>query len=503
MSIKINNSEMKKRNSMDKTTFTLVENATIFFVPFYFGERGLELADIWVKESEKLTDEHEGNAIYPHIMSFLQGQMETEQLSSSHLQVYSIADDNRPIVDKFWKKFASNNHTIEVGNDDNKHTVTFKFVNNQQDILSPHLYIYETAKVGFFSYSIYLDDKNATIEDLKLVNYQLHKIFHPLTPCVANNFALKGDEKEPVRQAKENQIKTAQQLIGDEAFPTWTTRTLYQLFIKEGTLFSPSRMHVFTYCSVNDEINQLEDNDLYADLLQLSRCENSKYMPIQTDEQIKNCVLRTFDNTMICSSLEGTAYIAIIKSENKKFFNIYKGIITQRYLWIYILAVVQRYALMNIDRILTEFVTNNDLPVDQQNEQLWQTLETIQEVKVRCHFTDISPYTQHNHFYSYCCDKLHVNFSYTEIDKKTKNLNLITSHNIQLIHEQEQKQQEQQENKLNLFLAVLAALQAIGIFYELVKAFAIDKNIIAGCIYSALVLIAIIVVVIVYKSIKK
>lgn len=488
---------------MKKNAFTLVENISIFFVPFYFNGEKPELADMWVEESEKLTDERDGNTIYPHIMSFLQGQMEKESLSNSHLHVYSIADDKRPIVAKFWNKFAANSHTIEVGDDPDKHAVTFKFVNNQHDILSPHLFIYETAKVGFLSYSIYLDNKNATIEDLKLVNYQLHKIFHPLTPCVCNNFVLKGTETDQVRLAKENQIKTVQQLIGDEAFPTWTTRTLYQLFIKEGTLFSTARMHVFTYCSVNDEKNELSEKDLFADLVQLSRCENSKYMPIQTDEQLKNGILRTFDNTMICSSLEGTAYIAILKPKNKAFFSNYKSIIALRYLWMYILAVIQRYSLVNIDRILTEFVTNHNSPVQKRNEQLWQTLETIQEVKVKCHFTDISPYTQHNDFYSYCCDKLHVNISYNEVDKKTKALNLITSHNIQLIHEEEQVQQEQQENKLNLFLAILAALQAIGIFYELVQTFKIDRDISTGCIYLGLIVFAVVGVVIVYKFIKK
>lgn len=481
------------------STFTTVENASIFFTPFYFEGEMPELADIWVKESKKLTDEGEGSPIYPHIMSFLQGQMETEQLSNSHLHIYSIADDNRPIVAKFWNKFASNNHTIEVGNDVDKHAVTFKFVNNQHDIFSPHLFIFESAKVGFLSYSIHLDDECATIEDLKLVNYHLHKISHPLTPCVSNNFAIRDNEKDSVRIAKENQIKTAQQLLGDESFPIWTTKMLNHFFIKEGTLFSTARMHVFTYCSVDLLGYQLEN--LRTDVIQLSRCENSKYLHIPTSDEQN--ILSTFANTMIYSSLEGIAYITIPNPENNAFFSNFKSIIAQRYLWIYILAFIQRYSLTNIDRILTEFASNNNLPVQERNEQLWQTLETIQEVKVRCHFTDISPYTQHNNFYSYCCDKLHVNLSYNEVDKKTKALNLIISHNIQRMHEEEQIQQEQQENKLNLFLAILAALQAIGIFFELIKAFTIDKNIIAGCIYLALVMIAVVVVVIVYKSVKK
>ena len=123
---------------------------------------------------------------------------------------------------------------------------------------------------------------------------------------------------------------------------------------------------------------------------------------------------------------------------------------------------------------------------------LWRLLESIRKVKVRCHFTDISPFTQHNEFYDHCCEKLHVSIAFNEIDHKTKALNLTMGHDLQELR-------EARENRLNLFLATFAVLQGISVFAELFKAlFDRDYSIVA--LYSVLIFISVVVVAYVYKE---
>ena len=463
-------------------------------------------------------------------MSFLQGQMmPIEDKKQSFLHIYSIArsetngKEQRTIIKRFWNKFTQSVHTVEVGGDKTPRKLQFRFINGTQSMLNPHLYIYPSAGVGILSFAISLTTENATSEDLKLLNYHLHKIFHPLAKCVCRDLSLTGEEKPEIKAAKTNLISQARSFIGrhvdaqskqnpgeenEELEFSWNMQSLCCTLLKDVqgpvNLFSPSRVHLFTIASIDDSTNnQYSSSDIIPELYSLSRCVNNKYMlPVANINQVSD-ILQTFENTYMASCVEGSAFIAVLKKENKEFFANFRNTVAMRYFWIYLLAMVQRYSLLNIDRFLTKLsfndVTRRD-SVQKYNNLLWQYLGTIQEVKVRCHFTDISCFSQHNEFYKFCCDKLHVNIAYDEIDKKTKALNLTISHDMQIQQEEEMKRQEKRDLRLNLFLGILAALQAIGIIYQFLEALCFDHNFYAAGLYFGLIVLAVIIVVILYSK---
>lgn len=544
--------------------FPIIGNSTLFIVPFYYGEenenqlqleQNYSVADsdssLWTLETKMLTDEGDGSVLYPYIMSFLQGQMmESDNDTDGHLAIYSIADvdrrknkdskfEQRTIIRKFWNKFVNSTHTIDVGTKTEPRLLNFKFINGKYETMKPHIFIFPSARIGLLSLGIELTSPNATTDALKLLNYNLHKISKPIIRCVCTGLSITGSEGSEIRTYKSNDYNSARQFIeehidkkkkkeeeGDVIEFSWNMKTLVDTMLKDVhgrvilpngrkeetaiKLFTPPRIHVFTFCGIDDSIdNKYSKDDILPELYRLSRCVNDKYLLPFEEMNFKESYLQTFENVYVASTVEGTAFIALSKEQNAKFFEGFVGILALRYVWIYLLAMIQRYSLLNMDRMLTVLEANevkikvnatirshaDDNNIKKHSSMLWRLLESIRNVKVRCHFTDISPFTQHNEFYEHCCTKLHVSSAFDEIDQKTKALNLTMSHDVQLL-------QEERENKLNLFLALFAVLQGIEIFSELIKAL-LNRKFLESSVLAALIAISFIIVIYVFKEKNK
>lgn len=553
-------------NYFDNHYFPITGNATMFIVPFYYGEENEkqhilngeanffvseEDDSLWEKETQMLTDEKEGSVIYPYIMSFLQGQMMDEEFSKDgHLAIYSIADidrrqvkkekyEQRTIIKKFWNKFEQSEHQIDVGTKDAPHILSFKFNKGKHKTLKPHLYIFSSARIGLLTFGIELTTPKATTNDLKLLNYYLHKIAKPVTKCITRGLCVTADLDSELREKQlltfrsarayleEHKEKNKKNTPADNSIEfSWNMRTLIDLMLKDVqgivclpkesdtiqtpvVLFTPPRIHVFTYCGIEDMQNLYNPNHILAELYKLSRCVNDKYL-LPNEESSREDYLQTFENVYVSSTIEGTAFVALSKEQNKSFFDGFASIFALRYVWIYMLAMIQRYSLLNMDRMLTILdandvknklrelkvvnrQNNSSVVIEKHSKLLWRLLEAIRNVKVRCHFTDISPFTQHNAFYEHCCDKLHVTRAYEEIDHKTNALNLTINHDLQLI-------QAGRERRLNLFLGILAALQALGVVYELISSLIFKQDLNAFYLYLTLIIIATLVVYSFYRK---
>jgi hypothetical protein len=236
---------------------------------------------------------------------------------------------------------------------------------------------------------------------------------------------------------------------------TWDTKGFVELLLTDvsHSLFSKIRMHVFTYCQIDDSKDDvLTKQDLLPDLLKLSRCVTDKYLlPFEKLEK-EGATLESFENIYYASSVEGTAIIAVAKKSNKGFISQMDGNIRQRYLWIYMLAIIQRYTLLNMNRQLMEVDYAND------ENKLWCLIDTIKNVKIRCYYTDVSPYTQHSQFYQLCCRNLHIKEAFNEIEEKTNALDMTLSHDL-----------EKGQRRLNLVVGILTVFQVAGVIYEFSK----------------------------------
>ncbi len=536
-----------ENNNVETQNSTKLEKAfTYFMIPFYYegddykvlkvNDRPLEA--MWEKSGGKILNE-EDDVLYPYIINFLQGQ------TNDHLDIYSINSDPKSPARKFWDAFSQKpivfeeknknnkekNKTgslhctdIDIKNDKGKKEVCSTEFDLQRDngytgLKSPHLFISSSANIGILSFCIGLGESNKTIDDLKRINYCLHKISEPLNRCTTPSFQLEKQtfHNEQARMSKENRIAVFRQTIAphgsakQQCSPydefTWNIRTLVNMLLSdvkgikqegwwskeyEVHLFSNTRAILFSFCQIDSTQSPYDFEDIKLDLMCLSRCVNDKYILPVDESMEKDMCLKTFSNIYFASSVEGAAMIAISKKENEDFIKQIDNQGLPRYLAIYLLVLIQRYSMLHINRRLTE------LSSDTANTSLWTILDIIKRVKVHCFYTDVSPYTQHNQFYQHCNKNLHIHETFNEIDNKTKILNLTISHDTQELLEEQKKsleyqrgeevrrEKEQQkldkqrdealreaerraesgQHRLNLVVGILTVFQVAGVIYN-------------------------------------
>ncbi|MBR1933647.1 MAG: hypothetical protein IJ841_08185 [Prevotella sp.] len=443
---------------------------TFFMVPFYFDASPLpeDGNQTWEKETENVSFEGEnGEVLYSYIMDFLQGQMRQTECQGSHLDIYRLrVDKDSSWYKDFWARFV--NYTsiayVSLGRDASKQEVIrpirFQLLSGDENgFKAPHLFIYQEAQIGILTFCVELAEKPKLMSDLKLLNYGLHKINQPLCRLVCPQLQINANRvfaDEQARIQAEETLRTVRTYIGSydeaEAYSpyqefTWSMKALVSMWLQDvgHQLFSTIRMHAFVYCQIDDsEKEVLTEQQLLPDLLKLSRCVNDKYL-LPVDDLLRGgATLKTFDNIYMASSVEGTAIMAVARKANKGYISQMDGNIKLRYLWVYMLAVIQRYTLLNMNRQLMKVESDND------EKALWEVLKTIKNVRVKCYYTDVSPYTQHGQFYQLCCRNLHVKDTFDELDQKTTALNMTISHDVQKLLEQQQallKQQRQDEER--------------------------------------------------------
>lgn len=506
-------------NNMNKNDNVLnIEKAyTFFMVPFYYDvEKSFSVKGSWKLDTEKVSNEGEdGDVLYSHIMDFLQGQMNDNVGQDEHLDIYSLdIHKESSWYKEFWNPFINHANVAYIPNGKNNakedvfRTLSFNILSSdEQGFKAPHLFVYRTAKIGILTFCVELAGDKKNISDLKQLNYYLHKIFKPTCRCSSPNLSINEKRRfasNEERDAAETKLRKVRHYIKpydetEEYSPykyfTWDMKGFIDLLLTDVDchLFSNIRMHVFTYCQIDDSDKELLTNDdILPDLLRLSRCVSDKYMLPFDELERSGATLQSFENIYYASSVEGTAIIAVAKKANKGFVSQLDGNIRLRYLWIYMLAVVQRYTLLNMNRQLIQVASEND------ESKLWDLIKTIKEVKIRCYHTDVSPYTQHSQFYQLCCKNLHVKEVFHEIDTKTKALNLTISHDLQKLleeqqatiqqqHLEEEKREKEQllldkkrdealreaerkaesgQRRLNLVVGVLTVFQVAGVIYE-------------------------------------
>lgn len=502
---------VENKNNEQQLQSQQIEKAyTFFMVPFYYdSEMDFSIKGMWKLDTEKVSNEGEdGDVLYAHIMDFLQGQMKNNVEQDEHLDIYSLdIYKESSWYTEFWSPFINHANVAYIpiakneAKEDVFHTLSFNILSSdEQGFKAPHLFIYRAAKIGILTFCVELAGKKKNISDLKQLNYYLHKIFKPTCRCVCPNLSINEKRhfaNDEERCAAETRLQQVRQYIApyDEAEEyspyrdfTWDMKGLTDLLLTDIDchLFSNIRMHVFTYCQIDDSEKEiLTNDDLLPDLLKLSRCVSDKYMLPFAELERSGATLQSFENIYYASSVEGTAIIAVAKKANKGFISQLDGNIRLRYLWIYMLTIVQRYTLLNMNRQLIQVASEND------EQKLWNLIKTIKEVKIRCYYTDVSPYTQHSQFYQLCCRNLHVKEAFQEIDTKTKALNLTISHDLQKLleeqqatmqqqHQEEEKREKEQEkmlrkaehraqsgqNRLNLVVGILTVFQVAGVIYE-------------------------------------
>lgn len=376
-----------------------------------------------------------------------------------------------------WKLAKTLNYSIHDVS--RKQDIRFVFPTNNQDFNSPKLIISPLAKVGFLMFCVKLDEKNYTLPDLTNMNYLLHKIGKGQeVACTTNSSTVAEQltklqhkiEKQTNEKAKEEmakgllklqtQLSMADTLFSSKGNGQWTITDLLHFLLDDFALkveyFNCSRFHLYTYYQLNstDISSVIDQEQLMNDLTRITRCQNQKYKLEIEDVKAANLCMRTFQNIYIGSSVEGGAMMSILPAEeleNPAFFSsFHSSSFSKRYIWIYMMVLIQRYTLLHLIQGLTQ-VDDDDLGISLS--KLREKVEHLAEVKVNTYFTDISDFTQHNQYYQFCSRNLHIQEHFQEIDEKMEILNLA-------IKRREEMKEDRRTNRFTFLLALLTVASA-------------------------------------------
>lgn len=526
--------------SNSKADCMMIKNShTFIVVPFYYEEGTFTINNWWENEDRVLSDDgFNGELLYPYIMDFLQGNVQfkqnqnfytekerskSKQILKQSLQIYRLKVDDSE-RGKFWKAFATSTHSIydsKKGNDKIDFTLyAEEWKKNQSqiqkiwdDFYLPHLFISPIGNVGLLIFHISLSGQKNSIEDLKKLNYFFHKMQGDLHKCKCHD--LVGEDAKTYRKylqwhLEEDLKKNPKQTWNPTNDFTWNSKALVDMLLRDDEtvsmtwekgvfprksykLFSTERTNLLTYGMVNKLMDQIADSEIISELTRLSRCVDNKYLLPHSNPSFIDTYTRLYENIYAAAAIEGTAIIAIPQKNNDDFIqNYHKTSIRKKYVWIYILVMLQRFTLMNLNRQLAIFdASHSDEEQEKTNSDIWDLLKIVRFVKVHSYYTDVSSYSHFFEYYQLCCNNLHINETYREIDNKTKILNLSISHDHAKKEDEEQKDKSRQHDMLERFLAIFGIIQGFQILFEdtsfIWKFCAIAVAIILGCFAPQLI----------------
>lgn len=483
----------------------ILKNAyTFFMVPFYY--HGNDWDEIhknnlgkWIPIKDELYNKDD--VLYPYIMDLFKQKNDTQK---TRLQIYEfdakdIGSSSLLFVERILGK--KNVAVIAKNANEQKSPTTISFILKEKGNFAPHIFISPSANIGILTFAIELESYN-TIDNLKLLNYYLQKrdeVEKYQCVCVRPDKQAEIKSVDDLHDAASNipdlwkkneygkvcnQFKTKNNID----FVCWDIKDFVDCLLAnmkcepgkpQLKYFSKDRIHTFTFCSLDDPQNSLDEKAITPDLLRLSRSVVDSYMLPYDLLEKQGAVLRTYDNIFFSSAMEGSAMLCIAKPENKSFIGNIHNTFNRQYFLVYLLVLIQRYTLLNLERRITEFESTEK----NDDEILWNLINVICRIKVNCYYTDVSIYTHHSQFYQHCCKNLRVPEIFKEIDEKVELLKLTTGRRMQQLMEKQSKLQEddairlkkeqdeaeRRQHILNWVVAILTIAQVMQAAYELLK----------------------------------
>ena len=462
----------------------LQDSMTMFFIPFYMEncdmDNLLPSRTIWERSKLKI----EKNAIYPHIHDFLVGNVNInseDSLNPQNCTIYSLKDSWKDVTpeDKCISKIISSfRFEINVGKRDNKKTLTFSFLNEKSNLLSPKLILYPQAQIGLLMLGIELTVENKTVYDLVTLNYHIHKIDKGQSPII--QASIKRDDEISKEKATEinniysalNRYATFEKPKRDKDAEGWYLSSFIRFLLSDFekyqrpvVMFNEERAHLFTYLSVDTEIS---NDELIEDYVRIIRCQNENYQMMQEELDYGRFYTQTFENIYIGTSVEGTAMMTLAPDFAPDFIKNFKtGSLVPRYLWIYLLVYIQRHTLIELTK---ELMGVDMKTIDDSKRNLGRIITKLSIMKIKSYFTNISDHTQHNLFYRFCANNLSIEQHFGEIREKVNDLSIILQEK-ELQQTQEAKENdEQRDRKLGKLLAFMTIAQVFFAFVAFSRA---------------------------------
>lgn len=420
----------------------LKDALTLHFIPFRLPA-GYSIDD---RSKQSLFWQHQKsgiarNAIYDHVADFLTGRS-LDDATDGGCIVYAFDPRVKtPLSILFNRKINSITINDKTGS---KRTFGFRFCNGK-DLTAPKIVLYPQASIGLLSFGVEPVGPDLVPDDLMLFNYDLHKTDKKQAPAIRIPF----DESKwkPKEGQTEHPIRKLYGFLNPEAgneaesyrLTDLRNALLADIGIAPEELCNAERTHLFTYLQVdgNDDRQAFD-----ANLIRILRVQNHTYRTVC--DRPSDLFAQLFENIYIGAGVE-SGVLATVASDDapEQIRNFKQGTLIPRYLWIYLLVLIQRHTLLSIARSLTR---------PDHSKQLPDLVERLSEMKVNTYFTDISDYTHLNTFYRLCGERLSIPAYIESSDHKLKNL-------ISILDRKREAEEKRNGKKLEHSLALLTVAQ--------------------------------------------
>lgn len=346
---------------------------------------------------------------------------------------------------------------------------------DKRGVFPPHVILWETSGVGILSLPLVIDFEQSSdrpMYTLTNINYRFFKTF----PRDYLNIDFE-EKSEQIGRFPKNDKHNGSQISDDDN--TWISYDLYKL-LKESIenclgrgveRFNPYRLFPLTCASISFDSKENKENIL-RDLRLVTRAMNSSYGVIPSGNE-GDVLCQTFSNVYFGASVEGGgAFVLNNSSEHEPgnfFKNFQKWAFKTDYYWIFIMGLMQRYSLLQMDRDVSSY---DDFDKDEK-KSIRQNMSRLRDLSSRLvtakrisRFASITDHYQHNIAYRHIVKMLEIDRLYATADEKLAYL-----HNI--LDSLTSKRNE----KVTLSLSFLAIFIALISFINDAKQLAIPVTV--------------------------
>jgi len=326
------------------------------------------------------------------------------EVSSSAMDIYRIDYEHNPDLRKFWQRMSrcGDGCTVRLTND------------NSSSWRTPRLVMSRRNDVGILCIPVELTGECDIAGAVEFVN-RFHKYDSTQAPVM--HYASNGRDTVLL-----DRLDAALGLARDGEPHTWTLRGVVDLLLAPlgpGLhSFEPYRAHMFSYVLAED-CGAGFDGALKTQALRLVHCHNHRYSPLP-EAFDSGVVMQTFQNIYVGAADEGGCMLGIVKGDDSDgYMRAYHDTTFQsRFMWIYMLALMQRHTLLDIDRRIAGSVPPSQTPSRRAADEFRRSVADTCASRLTGFFTSISAYSHINDLYRFLTTRLGVTALYHELDEK-------------------------------------------------------------------------------------
>lgn len=459
------------------------KTATIMMIPFYLESSDLKSISspesLWSVQEMKI----EEGFLYPHVQQFLQSSVLGMKSSRKNdCFIYSLKSD--VISDRFFHE------TFSI---DSEEPIKFNFYADTDKLLSPKLIICPDMRSGMLMFSFRLIG-DSDLEKLMSFNHAIQNNGEGLIPKVFLRTKTPSGEYKSVQTTSLKKIINDYDqhfkfgLNGEELSLTFEISRLVSRLLEDVNdfqFYDTNSYHLFTYFQTEDvDVKKTEfNNELKDDIVRICRKQDKSFYV--ADYNYNEHIIQLFGNILIGASHEGGCMM-VMPDGHQFFMNYMEDVFQERFLWLYILAFLQRMALVNLQKELAEKDVFDDVQ-GMSLDNLRKETQRLINMKVNTSFSLVSDYSQHNLFYLFCKEKLGVNDLFDDINDKMKQID-------SLLEQKSDRVRERNQGLMSIVILLFALCSAANdATDQLVKMF--DWNVTITAIITSIVISIIFVII--------